>query len=204
MGGYDVIFQKLLADADLRLASDFFAIRDQIPETVKIIFTGSIDAFFNYKYGRLEYRSLRFERELHHLDEYQGTSVVNYPELQYRWTRVCEPKYFHPEESDRHKPGLTIIFREYSLEDNGTDPFYPINNARNQNLYARYQKEAARLENVFLGVGWANTNIMTWRAAFYPRCGLRTAWKQGICECKLLTKVPDNPLKHSCEDIFPN
>lgn len=148
-GGYSRIFQTLLEKSRVVLNLDFFDIKDQIPASKKIIYTGPIDKFFNYKYGRLEYRTLEFKMERLAVDDFQGLAVMNYADADVPWTRICEPKHFHPEE--QHKNGETIIFKEFSKADAGDDPYYPINDRRNQNLYAQYEREADRLDNVYFG-----------------------------------------------------
>jgi len=149
--GYTAIFQKMLdhENIDLRLNTDFFDIRDALPKDTIIIYSGPIDRFFDYRYGRIEWRTLDFAHEIKPVEDFQGTSVMNYAEEQIPYTRIHEPRHLHPERdypSDR-----TLIIKEFSRMDDGTAPYYPINNDRNQNMLKQYQQEASGLPNVFFG-----------------------------------------------------
>jgi UDP-galactopyranose mutase len=148
--GYTRVFENLLADRKIRvlLNTDFFTLRDRIRKDACLVYSGPIDRFFDYKYGKLSWRTLRFEQETLPMDDYQGNSVVNYPGADVPYTRIHEPRHLHPERDfTRDK---TIIFREYSLHDQGDNPYYPIASAENQRLLALYQHEAVRLPNVFI------------------------------------------------------
>lgn len=148
--GYTDIFERLLADKKIRvlLNTDFFAIRDRLKKDVCLIYSGAIDRFFDYKYGKLGWRTLRFEQEIIDKEDYQGNSVINYPDPDFAYTRIHEPRHLHPEKEYRRDK--TIIFREYSLTDKGDDPYYPISSAENQRLLALYRQEAAKLPTVFI------------------------------------------------------
>ncbi|HEX2934292.1 MAG TPA: UDP-galactopyranose mutase, partial [Bacteroidales bacterium] len=124
-------------------------IRNQIPENVKVIYSGPIDQYFDYKFGKLEYRTLRFEKEIHPYDDYQGTSVMNYADQEVPYTRIHEPRHLHPERTD-YPTDKTLIIKEYSLLDDGTNPYYPINDARNQSLILQYREEAGMLQNTVI------------------------------------------------------
>ena len=148
--GYTHLFENLLADKKIKvlLNTDFFDIRDKIKKDATLIYSGPIDRFFDYKYGKLSWRTLRFEQETISKEDYQGNSVVNYPGPDVPYTRIHEPKHLHPE---RQQPkGKTIIFREYSLLDQGDNPYYPIASTENQHLLTLYQQEAKDLPNVFI------------------------------------------------------
>lgn len=149
--GYGKIFEHLMASEkiDVMLNTDFFDIRDRIPADTKIIYSGPIDQFFDYKYGKLEYRTLRFEKEIVPYEDFQGTSVMNYADVDIPYTRIHEPKHLHPERSDYPKD-RSMIIREYSSLDDGTNPYYPINDNRNQSLILQYREEASKLRNTII------------------------------------------------------
>jgi UDP-galactopyranose mutase len=151
LDGYGKIFEKMLSSEkiEVKLNVDFFDIRDQIPENVKVIYSGPIDQYFGYKHGKLEYRTLRFEKEIHPYDDYQGTSVMNYADQEVPYTRIHEPRHLHPERGD-YPSDKTLIIKEYSLLDDGTNPYYPINDDRNQSLILKYREEASQLQNTII------------------------------------------------------
>lgn len=148
VGGYTKLVESILQGIEVRLNIDYFKHRSQLEELAyKIVFTGQIDEFYDYKYGRLEYRSLRFEHELMNVDNYQGNAVVNYTDLEVPYTRIIEHKHF---EFGQQKN--TIITREFSKEYvSGDDPYYPINDSRNQQVYRKYEECALSDENVIFG-----------------------------------------------------
>jgi UDP-galactopyranose mutase len=148
--GYTAMFQNLLANKKIKvlLDTDYFALRDRLKKDACLIYSGPIDRFFDYKYGKLSWRTLRFEQETIDKEDYQGNSVINYPEPDIPYTRIHEPRYLHPERD--YPKDKTIIFREYSLPDKGDEPYYPIASEENQLLLNKYKEEAARLTNVFI------------------------------------------------------
>ena len=148
--GYTDLFQRLLADRKIKvlLNTDFFEIRHLLKKDAILISSGAIDRFFDYKYGRLSWRTLRFEQETIGKGDYQGNSVINFPEARIPYTRIHEPRHLHPEK--QYPKDKTIIFREYSLPDRGDNPYYPIASDENQRLLALYRQEAAQLKNVFI------------------------------------------------------
>ncbi|HXB09420.1 MAG TPA: UDP-galactopyranose mutase [Puia sp.] len=148
--GYTDLFQRLLADRKIKvlLNTDFFEIRHLLKKDAILIYSGAIDRFFDYKYGRLSWRTLRFEQETIGKGDYQGNSVINFPEARIPYTRIHEPRHLHPEK--QYPKDKTIIFREYSLPDRGDNPYYPIASDENQRLLALYRQEAAQLKNVFI------------------------------------------------------
>ncbi|HEY4110007.1 UDP-galactopyranose mutase [Puia sp.] len=148
--GYTDLFQRLLADKKIKvlLNTDFFEVRHLLKKDACLIYSGPIDRFFDYKYGKLSWRTLRFEQETVDTEDYQGNSVINFPEADIPYTRIHEPRHLHPEKE--YPKDKTIIIREYSLADRGDDPYYPIAAAENQRLLGLYQKEAAQLNNVFI------------------------------------------------------
>lgn len=145
LDGYTKIFQKMLASPriNLFLNCDFFKNRSRFDVRKKIIYTGPIDRYFNYQYGRLGWRSIRLKRALIESDDYQGTALMNYADTEIKYTRICEPKHFHPERT--HVRGKTIIFYETPKKDDN-EPYYPVNNKQNQLIYRKY-RELARQEN---------------------------------------------------------
>jgi UDP-galactopyranose mutase len=146
-GGYTRLFEKLLEGIDINLNTDFFTDRNYWSSMAeKIVFTGKIDEFFDYRFGRLEYRSLRFESEI--LDgDFQGTAVINYTDEDVPFTRIIEHKFFEYKNQPR-----TVITREYPQDCNEDKiPYYPVNDARNNELYQKYKKLADRQHKVIFG-----------------------------------------------------
>ena len=136
---------------DLQLDTDYFAIKDQIPKTCKVIYTGPIDRFFEYRYGTLGWRTIRFEQEVVETGDYQGTAVVNYADPETPYTRIHEFRHYHPEQNTYPK-NRSIIYHEYSLpagrED---DPYYPINTVKDREIYELYQRDCEQLPNMLFG-----------------------------------------------------
>ncbi len=148
LGGYTQIAEKLLEGIQVRLNTDFLANRQEL-ETVaeKIIYTGMIDQYYDYKLGVLEYRSVRFETEELAMENYQGNAVVNYTEREVPYTRIIEHKHF-----EFGQQPTTVISREYSSEwKKGDEPYYPVNNERNNALYEQYKALAAQENKVIFG-----------------------------------------------------
>ena len=148
IGGYTPIVEKMLEKADVLTGTDFFEFRAQNADIAdKIIFTGMIDEYFGYRLGALEYRSVRFETETLDCDNYQGNAVVNYTDGEVPYTRVIEHKHF-----EFGKQEKTVISREYSSEwAVGMEPYYPVNDEKNNALYEQYKKLADEEENVIFG-----------------------------------------------------
>jgi UDP-galactopyranose mutase len=148
--GYTAIFNNLLADKKIRLLlkTDYFAIREQLNPDACLIYSGPIDRFFGYKYGKLSWRTLRFEKETVDTEDYQGNSVINFPDPDIPYTRIHEPRHLHPER--RYTKKKTILFREFSLPDNGDEPYYPIESGDNRRLMSLYRQEAVRQKNLFI------------------------------------------------------
>ncbi len=143
IGGYTKIVEKMLEGIEVRLGVDYLEHRDELDALAdRIIYTGMIDQYYDYKLGVLEYRSVRFETEEIDTDNYQGNAVVNYTEREVPYTRIIEHKHF-----EFGKQPTTIISREYSSEwKKGDEPYYPVNNDKNNALYEKY-KELAKSEN---------------------------------------------------------
>ena len=148
VGGYNKIIEKMLENIDVKLNTDFFENRQELENMAeKIVFTGMIDEFYDYKFGTLEYRSLKFEHETLEEENYQGNAVVNYTEYDIPYTRIIEHKHF--EYGNQPK---TVITREYPATWNkGDEPYYPINNDENNELYSKYKELADKEENVIFG-----------------------------------------------------
>ena len=148
MGGYTKIIEKMLDGIDVRVNTDYFEFIKENPSVAdKILFTGMIDEFYDYKLGALEYRSVRFETEVLDCDNYQGNAVVNYTEREVPYTRIIEHKHFEFGTQEK-----TVISREYSSEWKvGMEPYYPVNNDQNDQLFEEYKKLAAKEENVIFG-----------------------------------------------------
>lgn len=163
IGGYTKIFKQLLVGSDVELNVDFIKERYKyINKAHKVIFTGTIDSYFDYCFGDLEYRSLRFETETLNISNYQGVAVVNYTDRETPYTRIIEHKHF--EFGTQPK---TVITREYPQNWNRTiEPYYPINDNRNQQLYAKYKNLAEKEKNIILVEGSGNISIMICRIRF--------------------------------------
>ena len=148
MGGYTKMVEKLLDGIEVRLGEDYLekkAEYDALAE--RIVYTGAIDAYFDYKLGALEYRSVRFENEVLDMPNFQGNAAVNYTDAETPWTRIIEHKWF--EFGDQPK---TVISREYSSEWKvGDEPYYPVNDEKNSKLYAEYKKLAEAENNIIFG-----------------------------------------------------
>ena len=152
-GGYNKLIDGLLEGIETRTGVDFFADRphwESVAET--ILFTGKIDEFYDYRFGKLEYRTVRFENEILPCPNYQGNAVVNYTARNIPYTRIIEHKHFESFGQAVYDNPQTVISREYSREwQEGMEPFYPVNDARNNALYLRYKALADAEENVLFG-----------------------------------------------------
>ena len=139
----------MLAGIEVRLNEDFFSNREKYENIAKnIIYTGPIDKFFNYEFGKLEYRTVEFETKVLDSSNYQGNAVVNYTDYDIPYTRIIEHKHF---EFDTTSP-KTVISLEYSKEWNSNmEPYYPINNDRNNALFNEYNEMAKKISNVHFG-----------------------------------------------------
>lgn len=151
-GGYTAMVEKMLEGVEVRTGVDYLEHKVELDALAdKVIYTGAIDEYFGYRLGALEYRSLRFEDEFPNTDNYQGNAVVNYTDAETPWTRIIEHKWFEfgTNENGNSVP-TTIITREYPCEfKDGCEPFYPVNNEKNNRLYEQYKKLAQTEKNVF-------------------------------------------------------
>ena len=139
---------NMLEGVEVLLNTDYFSEKEKFDTMAdKVIYTGPVDAYFGYKLGTLQYRSVRFETELLDMENYQGNAVVNYTDYETPYTRIIEHKHF--EFGTQPK---TVISREYSAEwKQGDEPYYPVNNDQNNDLYAQYKELADKEENVIFG-----------------------------------------------------
>ena len=153
IGGYNKLIEGLLAGIDTKVNSDFFANRKEFESMAdKIVFTGKIDEFYNYQYGKLEYRTVRFENETLNTANYQGLAQINYTDADIPYTRIIEHKHFESFADDVYKNPLTVISREFSVEwTDGMEPYYPINDEKNTILYKQYEALAQKEKKVIFG-----------------------------------------------------
>lgn len=153
VGGYTQIVEKMLEGIEVRLHTDFFANKEELQrQAEKIVFTGMIDEYFDYCYGELEYRSLRFETEELDMENYQGNAVVNYTEYEVPYTRIIEHKHFEFGCQNGEYNPKTIITREYPATwKKGDEPYYPMNDEKNNALYTKYKELASKEEKVIFG-----------------------------------------------------
>lgn len=153
IGGYNKLTEGLLDGIEVKLNTDFFENRDKWESVAdKIIFTGKIDEFYNYCFGKLEYRTVRFQTEVLDEPNFQGNAVVNYTTKQVPFTRIIEHKHFESFGNSVYDNPHTVISREYSTEwMDGMEPFYPVNDTKNQVIYEKYQKLAKEDQNIIFG-----------------------------------------------------
>lgn len=153
IGGYNVLIDRLLEGADIRLDCDFFAHREELEALADtVVFTGAIDEYYGYRFGKLEYRTVRFETETVDTPNYQGNAVVNYTEREVPYTRVIEHKHFEMFGAEVDNCPKTVISREYSSEwTEGSETYYPVNNEKNNALYLKYKELADKDTNVIFG-----------------------------------------------------
>lgn len=150
-GGYTAMVERMLEGIEVRLNCDYLERREELDALAgKVIYTGPVDAYFGYRLGALEYRSVRFETETLDTPNFQGNAVVNYTDAETPWTRIIEHKWFDPPAGEGS--GKTVISREYSSEwKPGDEPYYPVNDERNSALYSRYAELAAKEGRVIMG-----------------------------------------------------
>ena len=148
IGGYTPIIEKLLEGSEVMLNTDYFTFIKENPGIAeKTVFTGMLDEFFGYSLGHLEWRSLRFETEELDIDNFQGNAVVNYTSRDVPWTRIIEHKHF-----EFGSQPTTVITREYPMEwEPGVEPYYPINDEKNEILASKYRELAGNCNNIIFG-----------------------------------------------------
>lgn len=148
--GYTAIFEQLLDHSliEVALETDYFDIKPHISEDTLVIYSGPIDRFFDFQFGQLDWRTLRFEPQIIPVEDFQGTSVMNYAEENIPYTRIHEPRHLHAERA--YTKDKTLIIKEFSEKDENNNPFYPIADAKNQDLLLKYRAEAEKLKNVII------------------------------------------------------
>lgn len=158
IGGYTAIIEKMLENVDVKLDYDYFEHKDELKDIAKkIVFTGPIDKYYDYKFGKLEYRSLKFETEEIDVDNYQGNAVINYTDFEIPYTRIIEHKHFEyakslGNEENEEVSKFTIITKEYPMTwDETKEPYYPVNDEKNNALYNKYKELAEQDKNVIFG-----------------------------------------------------
>jgi UDP-galactopyranose mutase len=153
MGGFNKLIDGMLEGVDIKLNTDFFDDRqhwEQIAD--KILYTGKLDEYYDYRFGKLEYRTVRFEEEILDMPNYQGNAVMNFTDAEVPYTRIIEHKHFEMFGDEVYKCPKTVISREYSSEwKEGMEPYYSVNDERNMALYQRYKDLADQEPNLILG-----------------------------------------------------
>lgn len=152
IGGYNKLMDGLLDGIETKTNVDFFENRLELEKLAKkIVFTGQIDQFYDYKFGKLEYRTIRFETEILDVQNFQGNAVINYTEAKIPYTRIIEHKHFELENS-AYSENKTVISKEFPSEwAEGSEPFYPVNDDKNTTLYQKYKVLADNEKNVIFG-----------------------------------------------------
>ena len=148
IGGFTQMFEKMLDGIEVKLNQNYFEQKDYYDSIAdKVVYTGCIDEFFDYKYGELGYRSLKFETDVVQMENYQGCAVINQCDHTKRYTRTVEHKHF-----EKVKTNHTVVTREYPIEyKRGMTPYYPINNKDNAEMYDKYRKESKTLTKYIFG-----------------------------------------------------
>lgn len=153
IGGYNKLIDGLLNGIEVKTDTDFFENREYWENIAeKVVFTGKIDEFYGYQFGKLEYRTVRFEEEIHDCSNYQGNAVINYTEKEVPYTRIIEHKHFEMFGMEANNCQKTVISKEYSTEwKDGMEPYYPVNDEKNNLLYKKYKELADKEKNVIFG-----------------------------------------------------
>ena len=190
IGGYTKLIENLLKGIEVRLNTDYLDNREYYNSLAdKIIYTGSIDAYYDYKLGHLEYRSVRFETELLKTDNYQGNAVVNYTDRETPYTRIIEHKWFEfGKDINGNEIPKTVISKEYSSEWRpGDEPYYPVNDERNNDLFKQYKELAEKEEKVIFGG----------RLGEYKYYDMDRVTEKALNDVALLYKAPKHAGKHT-------
>ncbi|MBQ0111992.1 MAG: UDP-galactopyranose mutase [Bacteroidales bacterium] len=153
IGGYNLLIEGLLKGSDVICGEDFFQNREKWEAMAdKVMFTGKIDEYYGYRFGKLDYRTVSFETETLDMPNYQGNAVVNYTDRETPYTRVIEHKHFEMFQNAVYDCPKTIISKEYSVEwKEGMEPYYPVNDEKNQDLFSKYNALAQKEEKVIFG-----------------------------------------------------
>lgn len=153
IGGYNKLIDGLLEGSDVAIGTDFATLKNNWREFAdKLVYTGAIDEYFDYSLGHLDWRTVRFETESLPISNYQGNAVVNYTDSETPWTRIIEHKHFESFGAEIYDKPMTVISREFSTEYRpGMEPYYPVNDERNNTLAIQYQNLASHEEGVIFG-----------------------------------------------------
>ncbi|MBB5183733.1 UDP-galactopyranose mutase [Catenisphaera adipataccumulans] len=154
VGGYTKMVQNMIGDIEVRLNTDYLEHKEELDALAeKVVYTGPIDAYFNFKLGNLEYRSVRFENEVLDIPNFQGNAAVNYTDRETPWTRIIEHKWFEfGKDVEGNDLPKTVISREFSSEwKPGDEPYYPVNDEKNSALFAKYKELADKENDVYFG-----------------------------------------------------
>lgn len=153
VGGYNKLIEEMFSGVDTRIGVDFSTLKGTWHDIAdKLVYTGAIDEYYDYCYGKLEYRTVRFDTEVLNMSNYQGNAVVNYTEADVPFTRIIEHKHFESFGQVVYDNPKTVISKEYSVEwTEGMEPYYPVNDSRNSELYQKYKYLAAQEPNVIFG-----------------------------------------------------
>lgn len=153
IGGYNRLIDGLLEESDIALGTDFKDIKDKWRDIAdKLVYTGAVDEYFDYSLGKLDWRTVRFETQVLDMPNYQGNAVVNYTDAQTPWTRIIEHKHFEMLGNDVYDNLHTVVSREYSSEfKSGKEPYYPVNDERNNSLAEKYRNLSRKEPDVIFG-----------------------------------------------------
>lgn len=153
VGGYNKLIEEMFSGVETRIGVDFSTLKGTWHDIAdKLVYTGAIDEYYDYCYGKLEYRTVRFDTEVLNMSNYQGNAVVNYTEADVPFTRIIEHKHFESFGQVVYDNPKTVISKEYSVEwTEGMEPYYPVNDSRNSELYQKYKYLAAQEPNVIFG-----------------------------------------------------
>jgi UDP-galactopyranose mutase len=148
--GYTDVFQKLLSGKNIKIVKNekFTLLKNNYDVKYLTIYTGPLDELFNYKHGKLEWRSLRFKKEIINTNDFQGNSVINFPETKYKYTRIHEPKHLHTDR--KYIKNKTLIIKEFPIKNN-KEPYYPINTNKNREIHRRYKELASKIKKFDIG-----------------------------------------------------
>ena len=146
--GYTDVFNRLLNNKRIQLIHETYELKNQYDVKYMTIYTGPLDKLFNYKLGELKWRSLSFKKKIISLKDYQGTSVINYPEKKYKFTRIHEPKHLHTDRKYSHNK--TLIIHEYP-KTSSNEPYYPVNDYKNRSLHRKYKSMALKIPKFDIG-----------------------------------------------------
>ena len=148
--GYTNIFEKLLSGKNVKIIKNekFNLFDNKYNVKYLTIYTGPLDELFNYRFGKLEWRSLKFQKEIYDVNDFQGNSVINFPEIKYKFTRIHEPKHLHTERN--YSCEKTLIIKEFPV-NNPKEPYYPINTSNNREIHRKYKELASKIKNFDFG-----------------------------------------------------